>query len=195
MDTEKFKGFTKFAANSIIATTIGVCWSQEDVFIVSTNYSKAYGDDTCSTELHNGLVRECDGDTAYFYMLASHVWAVAGDGEVQGADGIQEYGLTLTQFAKAAVYNQEQNGYGSPKPTDATKNILLGKGSPDAIDVSIPVCYLNEGSLKGIYSRDVKKRVGGPVPIPSSCSSHPEVVSADFHSLLFPFCSSPSILG
>lgn len=118
----------------------------------------------CISKLEYDLVRVCDGDTAYFFLLADYVWPGQGEGKVQGTDKLEsDYGLTLPDFAKAAVYNQKKSGYGSMGTSDATTEILKGDGAPGHIYISLPVCYLKETSFKGVNPADAgisKRQIG-----------------------------------
>ncbi|KAJ5584810.1 uncharacterized protein N7459_004610 [Penicillium hispanicum] len=163
-NTYTIEKFHKHSANGIIGTSIAYLLNLQGAFIMSITYKKAWGSDVCKSKLEYDLVRVCDGDTAYFFMLADHTWPEQGEGKVQDLDKLEsDFGLSLLDFAKAAAYNQKKNGYGHMSISDATNEILKGGGAPENMYIYMPVCYLNEPSFKDVNTAEggiTKRRIG-----------------------------------
>ncbi|KAJ5585521.1 uncharacterized protein N7459_005321 [Penicillium hispanicum] len=164
--TNTVEGITNFTTNGIIAAAINIVFKERGIYVVHTTYDKAYGSNTCKTTLKNDLVRVCDGNDAYFLLEASYTWPTEGNDAITGWDKFADYGLTLLQFIKAAVYNQKQRGYDSPTSNDVLSDIMKGNVKPNDISVSLPVCEVTESDVKS-YDTRKKKRIGMPTkPLP-----------------------------
>lgn len=149
--------------------SIGFLWQSQHVFIakLSTKMEDDRGvHDPCSDDFplkahERSLVRVCDGDTAYFFMIKADITRSNYDWpKVHGADDdtLEEYSLDLLTLAKGALWTQKTFGFGANfenSTTDAITDVYVNSDEPekvlDNLFVSVPVCDLDWLKDNGPY--------------------------------------------
>lgn len=143
------------------AGSIGFLWQSQQVFIakLSTRMENdRHIHDPCSDgfplKAHKrSLVRVCDGDTAYFFMIKATIRRSNYDWpQVYGADDetLKKYSLDLLKLAKGALWTQKTFGFGAnfgdttnSAITDVYANPEEPGKLPDNVFMSVPVCDLD----------------------------------------------------
>lgn len=174
-----------YALNSdVLRTTwsgaIGFLWQRQEVFIAklsSKMEDQKHVHEPCSDDFQlkadnkRPLVRVCDGDTAYFFVIkATASGKTQNWPEVNGADDktLKQYDLDLLTLAKGALWTQNKFGFSANfgnSTTDAITDLYMNTDSPGKLPEhvfnTVPVCDLDWLKHNGPYPWNGKKHYGG----------------------------------
>ncbi|KAJ5579688.1 uncharacterized protein N7459_005673 [Penicillium hispanicum] len=129
-----------------IGANILTVYELEGIYVIGTNYTEAYGSNSCSTKL-------TDDVAAYTYPLN-------GASEIVGIDKLSNYQLSLLDIAIASEFSYEQQGYDKWTTSSAIKTLTTMQ-MPNKLFSHLPYCRLTADDFKNIYKREDVPEVEG----------------------------------